>query len=201
MLGDEQNLPSLLKSLLSPSVITGDTGSQVEALQRDLTTAGFTVPITGTYDETTKAVVSAFQQRVGLTPTGVVGARTQAALARAVEAAKTKSAQAGIGLGLASPLVIVVIGIVGLVALGALPKRRRGMLGEVATESRWRPVGIFADEKAIEIANRRTGETRVIPFRMASQWIQQGRLEPITEEQIEGCDCGPSARQFGLVQG
>ena len=263
MLGQEQNLPPLLRSLLSPSVIAGDRGPQVEALQRDLTTAGFAVSATGTYDEATRAVVEAFQKRVGLVPTGVVGSRTRAALARAVAAANAKATQAGTGLALMSPILVVAAGIVALVALGALPKRRRGFgeltvpethqlaiakktllmpdamvgvmggpskaeardiisrlkaksriyhstkkdrivsirekyFGEVATEAPWRAVGIYPDE-GVEVANQRTGETRVLPFRTASSWIRYGQLEPITEEQIEGCDCGPKARKYGLV--
>lgn len=250
MLGQEQSLPPLLRSLLSPSVISGDTGSQVVALQRNLTTVGFAITATGTYDEATRAAVAAFQKRIGLPVTGVVGARTQAALARAVDAAKAKAAQAGTGLALMSPILVVAAGIVALVALGAAP-RRRGRLGEltaahgrlfqdeagryyvsdgisttpsystanqawlewkaihkpystlkglgqVVTEPLWRAVGIFPDE-GVEVANQRTGQTRVIPFTTARMWIGQGRLEPITEEQIEGCDCAPKARKYGLV--
>ena len=58
-----------------------DTGTQVEALQRELNGLGYTVgTIDGTYGPATVSAVKAFQQANGLTPDGVVGSKTLAAL-------------------------------------------------------------------------------------------------------------------------
>ena len=58
-----------------------DTGAQVQTLQRELNGLGYTVgSIDGTYGPATVSAVKAFQQANGLTPDGVVGSKTLAAL-------------------------------------------------------------------------------------------------------------------------
>ncbi|HKB94722.1 MAG TPA: peptidoglycan-binding protein [Gaiellaceae bacterium] len=59
----------------------GDTGSQVETLQRELAGLGYAPgTIDGNYGSGTVTAVKAFQTAVGLTPDGVVGPRTLQAL-------------------------------------------------------------------------------------------------------------------------
>jgi peptidoglycan hydrolase-like protein with peptidoglycan-binding domain len=59
----------------------GDTGSQVEILQRELAGLGYAPgTIDGNYGSGTVTAVKAFQTAVGLTPDGVVGPRTLQAL-------------------------------------------------------------------------------------------------------------------------
>jgi N-acetylmuramoyl-L-alanine amidase len=41
---------------------TGDSGSEVEALQRQLADYGYNIPVTGEYDDATRIVVTAFQR-------------------------------------------------------------------------------------------------------------------------------------------
>lgn len=68
----------------TPTVYTnlkvGSTGSAVLRLQQALSNLRYTVNINGTYDETTRAAVLAFQKRNGLAPDGIAGANTQAKL-------------------------------------------------------------------------------------------------------------------------
>lgn len=68
----------------TPAVYTnlkvGSTGSAVLRLQQALSNLRYTVNINGTYDETTRAAVLAFQKRNGLAPDGIAGANTQAKL-------------------------------------------------------------------------------------------------------------------------
>ena len=63
-----------------PVVRVGASGDTVKKLQDALTAAGFAVAADGTFGEHTKSAVIAFQTRAGLTPDGVVGAGTWAAL-------------------------------------------------------------------------------------------------------------------------
>lgn len=59
----------------------GDSGSQVATLQRNLSTAGYYKgPITGFYGSLTQNSVTSFQRSNGLTPDGIAGASTLAAL-------------------------------------------------------------------------------------------------------------------------
>ncbi len=65
----------------STTLKPADTGAQVEILQRELNGLGYTVGATdGTYGPATVSAVKAFQQANGLTPDGVVGSKTLAAL-------------------------------------------------------------------------------------------------------------------------
>ena len=65
----------------STTLKPADTGAQVEILQRELNGLGYTVgAIDGTYGPATVSAVKAFQQANGLTPDGVVGSKTLAAL-------------------------------------------------------------------------------------------------------------------------
>lgn len=59
----------------------GDSGSQVATLQRNLSTAGYYKgPITGFYGSLTQNSVISFQQANGITPDGIAGTNTLAAL-------------------------------------------------------------------------------------------------------------------------
>ena len=65
----------------STTLKPADTGAQVQLLQRELNGLGYTVgTIDGTYGPATVSAVKAFQQANGLTPDGVVGSKTLAAL-------------------------------------------------------------------------------------------------------------------------
>ena len=68
----------------TPTVYTnlkvGSTGSAVLRLQQALSNLRYTVNINGTFDETTRAAVLAFQKRNGLAPDGIAGANTQTKL-------------------------------------------------------------------------------------------------------------------------
>jgi peptidoglycan hydrolase-like protein with peptidoglycan-binding domain len=65
----------------STTLKPADTGAQVQTLQRELNGLGYTVgTIDGTYGPATSSAVKAFQQANGLTPDGVVGSKTLAAL-------------------------------------------------------------------------------------------------------------------------
>lgn len=60
---------------------TGNSGSQVATLQKDLATAGFYKgPVTGYYGSITTSAVTKFQRSNGITPDGVAGDMTLAAL-------------------------------------------------------------------------------------------------------------------------
>ncbi len=67
----------LPKNALRP----GQSGPEVEKLQRDLNATGFTVNSTGRYDAETEAAVKRLQTEKGLTPTGVADPKTRQALA------------------------------------------------------------------------------------------------------------------------
>lgn len=59
----------------------GNSGSEVTTLQRNLQIAGFyDGPITGYYGQLTRSAVIRFQRASGLTPDGIAGTRTLAAL-------------------------------------------------------------------------------------------------------------------------
>jgi len=59
----------------------GDTGAQVRALQRALTSLGLGPgAVDGTYGPATTSALTRFQQAAGLTPDGVLGPKTLAAL-------------------------------------------------------------------------------------------------------------------------
>jgi hypothetical protein len=65
----------------------GDTGPQVVLLQKALMSLGYlpaTPPADGSFGPTTKSAVQSFQSNQGLTPDGVVGEQTLAALKQAV---------------------------------------------------------------------------------------------------------------------
>ena len=68
----------------TPTVYTnlkvGTTGDAVLRLQQALSNLRYTVTINGTYDETTRAAVLAFQKRNGLAPDGIAGVNTQTKL-------------------------------------------------------------------------------------------------------------------------
>lgn len=68
----------------TPTVYTnlkvGATGDAVLRLQQALSNLRYTVTINGTYDETTRAAVLAFQKRNGLAPDGIAGVNTQTKL-------------------------------------------------------------------------------------------------------------------------
>jgi putative chitinase len=63
-----------------PELRSGDRGDAVTKLQKELIEAGFAVQSDGDFGEHTKSAVIAFQTRNGLTPDGVVGSQTWAAL-------------------------------------------------------------------------------------------------------------------------
>lgn len=61
---------------------SGNSGSQVATLQKDLATAGFyKAPVTGYYGSITKSAVTKFQRSNGITPDGVAGDMTLSAIA------------------------------------------------------------------------------------------------------------------------
>ena len=59
------------------NLTVGSTGTDVTRLQTALKNLSYTVNVTGTYDAVTKAAVTAFQKRNGLTADGVAGEKTQ----------------------------------------------------------------------------------------------------------------------------
>ena len=62
-------------------MMLGSTGYGVEALQEMLQGLGYEINVTGTFDETTKKAVCAFQQKEGIDCTGVANDKTQMILA------------------------------------------------------------------------------------------------------------------------
>lgn len=76
--------PSAPRSTPTPPTTTlkpGDTGSQVKALQRELASLGYAIgTIDGDYGPTTTKAVTAFQRDHHLTPDGILGPSTLAAL-------------------------------------------------------------------------------------------------------------------------
>lgn len=59
---------------LVPPLAEGARGGAVTALQQELTQAGFTTAVNGTFDAATRRAVSAFQAHHSIRPTGEVGA-------------------------------------------------------------------------------------------------------------------------------
>ena len=65
----------------------GDTGPQVKALQRSLASLGYTIgKVDGDYGTATKTALAQFQTAAKLTPDGVFGPTTRAALIKALKA-------------------------------------------------------------------------------------------------------------------
>jgi hypothetical protein len=64
----------------------GDTGKYVQDLQRNLSALGYSIQVTGTFDERTEAVVEAFQKVNGLLVDGKAGIRTNTAIGHAIAA-------------------------------------------------------------------------------------------------------------------
>ena len=58
----------------------GAAGAAVSELQAKLRKLGFAAPNTGAFDAATRAALQQFQQRVGLSPDGTLGASTESAL-------------------------------------------------------------------------------------------------------------------------
>lgn len=78
---DTQSENDAWEGVLSGHIMRkGVSGAEVKALQQKLTAAGFTVPATGYFGPQTEAAVKSFQRSKGLTPDGVVGSDTAAAL-------------------------------------------------------------------------------------------------------------------------
>ena len=61
---------------LAPALAPGATGVAVRALQRQLTTSGFPVTVTGVFDAATQTALKAFQTAAGIPATGVPDATT-----------------------------------------------------------------------------------------------------------------------------
>lgn len=72
--------PQLRKESSGHVLQLGDRGSQVSALQESLARAGLPSGARGIFDEATQDAVRQFQQTKGLTPDGIVGSQTMAAL-------------------------------------------------------------------------------------------------------------------------
>jgi len=72
--------PVSKSSSSSPVLKQGSKGASVVDLQKQLTKAGFKCSADGDFGPKTKAAVIAFQKSKGLTPDGVVGPKTWAAL-------------------------------------------------------------------------------------------------------------------------
>lgn len=68
--------------LPAPSLRIGMSGDAVKAWQTALNVAGFTCPVDGDFGPTTRKLTQALQTKLGLIADGVVGAATQAALAK-----------------------------------------------------------------------------------------------------------------------
>lgn len=66
--------------LPDPALSIGDRGQQVRRLQEALNARGENLIADGIFGPSTRAAVIAFQARSGLTPDGIVGARTRQAL-------------------------------------------------------------------------------------------------------------------------
>ncbi|MGY1639400.1 peptidoglycan-binding protein [Geodermatophilus sp. SYSU D00742] len=77
-------LAGLAALAVGPDLRRGSTGAAVAALQRVLTDLGHPLAADGDFGARTDAAVRAFQTRTGLSPDGVVGPRTKAALAAAL---------------------------------------------------------------------------------------------------------------------
>jgi peptidoglycan hydrolase-like protein with peptidoglycan-binding domain len=65
---------------MAATIKKGATGADVTTLQQLLNGLGFSVAVTGTFDQATHDAVVAFQKAKGLTADGIVGAKTWAAL-------------------------------------------------------------------------------------------------------------------------
>jgi peptidoglycan hydrolase-like protein with peptidoglycan-binding domain len=85
-------------ALGSRTLRTGMTGADVSALQQDLTAAGFSTPVTGTYTAATAQVVKSFEQRYQLTTNGVADAGLVQELLKIVKLDKVGS-DAGVSGG------------------------------------------------------------------------------------------------------
>ena len=88
-----QTLPTTLTTPTTSTVVAptqtpiqeGDTGPQVKLLQKALISLGYmTPPADGNFGPTTQSAVESFQSANGLSPDGVVGKQTLAALKQAL---------------------------------------------------------------------------------------------------------------------
>lgn len=64
----------------------GDTGKYVEDLQRNLIALGYSLTVTGTFDDRTEAAVEAFQSKHGLLVDGKAGIRTNTKIGEEIAA-------------------------------------------------------------------------------------------------------------------
>ena len=63
------------------SLMIGSTGYAVESLQEMLSSCGYSIDVTGTYDELTKKIVCSFQEKEKIAVTGIADERTLTILA------------------------------------------------------------------------------------------------------------------------
>jgi peptidoglycan hydrolase-like protein with peptidoglycan-binding domain len=78
--------PAAKPSVAAPTTTLkpGDTGPQVKALQKALTSLGYSVTVDGSYGPATKTAVASFQTAQGLSADGIVGPQTLTALKTAL---------------------------------------------------------------------------------------------------------------------
>lgn len=84
-------------SASKPVLRRGATGNAVTIIQKELAASGFSVPVTGIYDQRTKNAVLAYQTSRGLAKDGIVGQETWAAITinkKPIAAHKEKAAVA-----------------------------------------------------------------------------------------------------------
>lgn len=86
----------------------GGTGSQVREIQEMLSTSGYKIIVDGKFGDATEAAVKSFQKQNGLTPDGVVGPKTKAALQKSVERQASTGLSSGPSSMVASGTVYVV---------------------------------------------------------------------------------------------
>jgi peptidoglycan hydrolase-like protein with peptidoglycan-binding domain len=93
----------------APHLHVGSSGPAVLVLQQRLTSLGYWLgPLDGVFSDATQQAVFAFQKAAGLTPDGVVGPRTTAALAAGVVPHARSTSGYVIEINLANDLMLFV---------------------------------------------------------------------------------------------
>ena len=125
---------------------SGDSGAAVQSLQSQLRTAGFPVPLTGTYDAATLEAVKKFQETYHIQTTGMIGAQTSNGLEEVVAWRGVQSGKHILNPGDSGPAVLMLQRELlragkPIKLTGIYDKQTRAQVNEVQSGHGWTPDG------------------------------------------------------------